>query len=776
MGRFLVLVLVAACTVVAQTYVISTIAGGALPPTPIAGVSASIGVPSGVTTDSGGSAYFTSLGCVFKLDPNGVLTAVAGNGRAGYLGGGALAISAMLNEPTGLATDRSGNLYIADTNHDRVRRVSPDGLITTLAGTGTTGYSGDGGPAANAQFMTPQCLALDRSGSVYVTDFQANAVRLLQPAAPVALAIFSTSPLPPGVVGVPYSKKLDATGGTAPYAWSVTAGALPPGLELSAGDIISGTPATAGTYRFSVQVKDAASGVADRDFELIVTTQAVPAPVIAAEGIVNAATNVAGPIVAGSLVSIYGANLADASTQAGSTPLPTQLNNVVVTFNGIPAPLVFAGPGQINAQVPWDVLPGGAQTGNAAVVVTRGGLSSAPVTVAVSPFWPGIFALNYGSGNAIAINPDGSLAAPAGSIPGVAARPARVGDPNGLIILATGLGALDSCPANGQNSADKVRTTQITPEVRVGSTKAVVTFSGASPQFAGVNQINIMIPEGTTTGDKMGLTLLWGATMNNQLVTIAVSKCCDQITMTPAGSFNIAGQAGYLDVSSYTIAYTLQNNQASAIPYTLASSANWVTLSKAAGTLAPNGNDSFTVSVNSNANALAAGSYTATVTFHDELYGTTITRTVNLDLSSGACVNLAGRWMATEKGTLTCTVTVNGDSDTETDPINGSDIITISQQGCNVSYTSSSMMAAFGSGQSVRQGVVEGSNVRFSGIMGELAAGFTYQKNTFDASGTVGGNTINLTGSGALAGSGIWQGMNTTFSCTATTTATMTKW
>ena len=145
------------------------------------------------------------------------------------------------------------------------------------------------------------------------------------------------------------------------------------------------------------------------------------------------------------------------------------------------------------------------------------------------------------------------------------------------------------------------------------------------------------------------------------------------------------------------------------------------------------------------------------------------------DLSGGVCANIAGQWLAAEKGTLTCTLTLNGQSDTETDPVDGSDTVTISQQGCNVSYTSQSIMAAFGSGQSVRQGQVEGTNVKVSGVMGQLAPDFSYQKNVFEASGAAGNNVINLVGSGTLTGSGVWQGKNATFSCTAATTATLKK-
>ena len=160
-----------------QQYVISTVAGGAPPPTPIAAVNASIAGPGGVATDLAGNVYFTSLNCVFKLDPNGVLTRVAGNSRAGYSGDGGPATSAQLTDPSGVALDASGNLYIADASNNRVRKVSAAGVITTVAGSDSFGFSGDGGPATSAQLDGPCAVAVDAGGNLYVADTDNNRVR-----------------------------------------------------------------------------------------------------------------------------------------------------------------------------------------------------------------------------------------------------------------------------------------------------------------------------------------------------------------------------------------------------------------------------------------------------------------------------------------------------------------------------------------------------------------------------------------------------------------------
>ena len=242
-------------------------------------------------------------------------------------------------------------------------------------------------------------------------------------------------------------------------------------------------------------------------------------PVVSSGGVSNAANGLT-TVTPGSLVSIYGSNLAAGLAQSDTIPLSTTLNSVSVTFNGIQAPLLFVSGGQINAQLPWNVLSNGT-AGPANVVVTRSGTASAAQTLTVGPFSPGIFAVNN---IAIAINPDGSIAAAPGAIPGIATKPAKIGDPGGLVILCTGLGAVSPPNTNGAASLDALRQATTTPTVMIGGKAAQVVFAGLSPQFVGVNQINIAVPAGTPTGDKVSLQISVGGVTTDPGITIAVSQ------------------------------------------------------------------------------------------------------------------------------------------------------------------------------------------------------------------------------------------------------------
>jgi hypothetical protein len=135
--------------------------------------SAPIGPPFGIITDANGNLYYSEdtygCTCVRKIDSGGVIHTVAGGGTSG-LGDGGPATSASLTAPAGLVLDANGNLYIADYGSYRVRKVNTFGIITTIAGNGTAGFSGDGGPATSAELSLPSALAFDSGGNLYIGD------------------------------------------------------------------------------------------------------------------------------------------------------------------------------------------------------------------------------------------------------------------------------------------------------------------------------------------------------------------------------------------------------------------------------------------------------------------------------------------------------------------------------------------------------------------------------------------------------------------------------
>jgi trimeric autotransporter adhesin len=139
--------------------------------------SAEINTPTGVAVDALGNLYIADFmnDRIRKINPAGIITTVAGGGNNGS-GDGGPATSAKLRRPFGIAADRSGNIYFTGADN-RSRKVSVAGIITTVAGNGTPGYSGDGGPAKLAELNNPEHLAVDASGNLFIADWGNRHVR-----------------------------------------------------------------------------------------------------------------------------------------------------------------------------------------------------------------------------------------------------------------------------------------------------------------------------------------------------------------------------------------------------------------------------------------------------------------------------------------------------------------------------------------------------------------------------------------------------------------------
>ncbi|MFJ8473656.1 NHL repeat-containing protein [Kitasatospora sp. NPDC094011] len=135
--------------------------------------------PHSVLVAADGSLYFSEWygHRVRKVDPRGIITTVAGNGTAGYRSDGGPATATTLSYPSGIALDAAGNLYIADYGNQRIRRVDAKGNITTVAGNGIAGYGSDGGPATATQLYSPADVALDAAGNLYIADCNNQRIR-----------------------------------------------------------------------------------------------------------------------------------------------------------------------------------------------------------------------------------------------------------------------------------------------------------------------------------------------------------------------------------------------------------------------------------------------------------------------------------------------------------------------------------------------------------------------------------------------------------------------
>jgi sugar lactone lactonase YvrE len=167
--------------------VITTVAGTGLPGFSGDGgraTSAALFEPFGVAVDGAGDLFIADNANqrVRKVGPAGVITTVAGIGTNGFSGDGGRATSAALSDPDGLAVDGAGDLFIADHGNSRVRKVNPAGVITTVAGNGTQGFSGDGGRATRAALYGPSGVALDRAGDLFIADSRNSRVRKVDPA------------------------------------------------------------------------------------------------------------------------------------------------------------------------------------------------------------------------------------------------------------------------------------------------------------------------------------------------------------------------------------------------------------------------------------------------------------------------------------------------------------------------------------------------------------------------------------------------------------------
>jgi uncharacterized protein (TIGR03437 family) len=557
-----------------------------------------------IVLDAQGNLYIADKGNhrIRRVAANGTISTIAGTGTSGFSGDGGPAVRAQLSFPCGLALDRQGNIYITDQANNRVRRIDAQGIITTVAGDGQGRFGGDGGPADRASLWEPSAVAVDAAGNLYIADYINDRVRLVNAQTRVITTIAGNGqhgdddpgqdnvPATSIKLGFPAGLLLDGAGnlfiadhhnnvvrvvnlqsgqirrvaGSGRHAAGVAAGDGGPALQadldwpvglaldaagslyiadfhdnvirrvttpLAAGAVITTVVGVVGTRGYlgdngpaSDAFLDFPAGLAiDAGGNLYVAdwhnqrvrrvAPGVPSPARPTlHAVVNGASFAPPParVAPGSIVSLFGARLANTTDTAKAAPLPTALGGttVSITAGGTTwqMPLLYVSPTQINAQLPFEAPHGGP----AGVVVRAAGGASEPLTINISLSETGIF--QYGGERAVAVNShDGQLNSPA--------NPAPRG--TFLTVYLTGQGGLNPPLPSGEAAPlDRLSTSIYEATATIGDAPAIVHFLGATPGFVGLSQANILIPENAPTGDQHLVITVAGHPSNRPLVHI----------------------------------------------------------------------------------------------------------------------------------------------------------------------------------------------------------------------------------------------------------------
>jgi uncharacterized protein (TIGR03437 family) len=515
---------------VAANGVISTIAGTGIASSAVDGLpatSTAIDAPQGLFIDATGALWLNEYfgERARRLTPGGTTLTVAGNGTAGFNGDSRPAVSAQLQAPGQAAVDGAGNLYIADSGNNRIRKVAPSGVISTIAGSGSPGFSGDGGQATSAQLNLPRGVAADAAGNLYIADTANNRVRRVEPGGRItSVAGGETSPLslPLAVmVGADQNIYIADTGNqriamlTPAGDFSTIAGTGAAGFAGDGGDSLAAQfnnpSALAMDTVGAIYVADLANNRIRKLTPVTGGNAIAPASLLAAPGVLNAASLQAGPVAPGEIVSIFANGLGPAAAITGVYDANGILGNLIsetqVLFDGSPAPIVLAQQGQINAQVPYEV----ASLAATHMQVYHAGSLTADITLPVAAAAPGLFTVSGSTGQALALNPDGS--------PNSQTNPAGSGSI--VTLFATGEGQTNPAGIDGKSSADPYPQPVGQLVVRVGGRPSPILFAAEAPGQAGVLQLNVQIP-GIVASGAVPVALTVGSATTQDGVTVFV--------------------------------------------------------------------------------------------------------------------------------------------------------------------------------------------------------------------------------------------------------------
>jgi uncharacterized protein (TIGR03437 family) len=415
-----------------------------------------------------------------RITPAGIITTIAGNGsgtpaNGAFSGDGGPAVLASLNNPTALTVTSAGDIYFADQFNHRIRKIAVDGTITTVAGNGTAGFSGDGGPAVSATLNYPGGMTVDAAGNLYFND-DIN---------------FRT-------------RRISTTGTITTIAGN--------GVQGFAGDGGSATTAAlSGNFGVAIDVAGnlfIADSTNNRIREVYGAAAPGPTPAIKSGGVVPIYSS-ATTIQPGSWISIFGANLASAVAN-WNNDFPNTVGGTSVTIDGKLAYIWYVSPIQINLQAPDDL-----KTGIVNVVLTTA-TGTATSTVTLGQFGPSFSVLDGKHVAGIILRSDGSgaygggtydILGPTGTSLGFKTVAAKAGDT--LELFGVGFGPTTPTVPAGQLFSGKASTNS-TVQISINNISVPPTFAGITS--AGLYQFNLVqIPAGLGVGDVPLVATVGGA-------------------------------------------------------------------------------------------------------------------------------------------------------------------------------------------------------------------------------------------------------------------------
>jgi uncharacterized protein (TIGR03437 family) len=393
------------------------------------------------------------------VDTSGVITTVVGRGNGSTLGDGGPALNAQLANPSEVAVDSQGNIYIADSGNSSIRKVGAGGTITTILRGSFGACNASPVPALRADIGHAYGIAVDTNNNLFIANESADCVLMMEPNGTVSTIAGGGNQTP--------ADNIPATNALLGNIWSVN-------VDLAGNAYLTNS-----------------LGYVQK----VTPRSSPPSALPVVTGVVSGASFQAG-IAPNSWVTIRGSNLSpqtdvwDHAIIAGE--LPTTVDNVTVTIDGRPVYVEYISTTQINVLTPPDL-----STGVLQVVVTTPAGPSAPFSVLSSTYMPAFFI--WPSNQPVATHADFSLAAKAGTFAGATTIPAKPGEV--IILWGTGMGPTSpDTPIGVQVSGGPYSTTSL-PTITVQVTSATVYGAALASGFAGLYQLAFQVPSDFPDGD-----------------------------------------------------------------------------------------------------------------------------------------------------------------------------------------------------------------------------------------------------------------------------------